>query len=127
MIVMSIAASRKSFRHRSECVASLKTARGDLLSFLFPMLLNGFRLLLVKQRNFVSGAALSFEYFIELGMDRLGVAVLRPLDNERHEPCRDGRRRVPIERRWVADEPNRDVQHHYTERHRVSSEHAEAR
>ena len=36
----------------------LKTTRGDPLSFLFPMLLNGFRLFLVKQRNFVSGAAL---------------------------------------------------------------------
>ncbi|MEZ0043487.1 hypothetical protein ABIA42_002366 [Bradyrhizobium sp. USDA 327] len=37
------------------------------------------------------------EQFVELSMDRLGVAVLGALDHQRHAPCRQGRERVPFE------------------------------
>ena len=46
---------------------------------------------------------------IELRVQRLRISVMRPLNDERHEPRREQRNAVPVERLPVKDKPEHAV------------------
>lgn len=68
--------------------------------------LDRFRFLLVQRRQFGSGVAADPQQFIELGMDCLGITMLGPLDQQRHQQCRDGGGAGPAEACGIKDQPS---------------------
>jgi hypothetical protein len=63
-------------------------------SNLLPLLLDPLGVFVIDLHQI--GAAAGLEQLVELGVSRLGVAVLGPLDHQRHAPCRQRRERVPF-------------------------------
>jgi hypothetical protein len=56
-----------------------------------------------------SSMCVSVEQLVELGLNRLSVAVLGPLDEQRHEPRGHCRHRMPVECLALEKEPRSAV------------------
>jgi hypothetical protein len=80
----------------------------------------------IESHQFVARFAMDPEQLIEFRMDSLGVSMLGPLDQERHEPGRQCSDCVPIERLSLEYEPQHRVQRHYRERQGSGCDNAEA-
>ena len=61
-------------------------------------LLNLFWFLLVETGDFVVGVSMSVQQFIKFGMDRLSISMFSALDEQSHQPCREGGKAVPLQR-----------------------------
>src|SRR5262249_13752362 len=79
--------------------------RSILLSRIFPVVFDLFWLLIVEMGECVARSILRPKKFIKLCMDRLGVTVLGPLDEERHAPSCERRCAMPVQRFGLEHEP----------------------
>src|SRR5262245_29722505 len=108
--------------HRRHPTAS--RAPRTLLLFA-PMPLDRFRFLLVNLRQLVARLPLRPQKLVQLRLNGLGIAMLRALDEKRHEPRRQGREPVPID---VPERgPGEAVERNDHEGKRLGGEGAEAR
>jgi hypothetical protein len=80
---------------------------------LFPECLHLLRLLVVQPPQFGAPLTVGTQEFIELGVYRLHVTVLRALDEKGHAERREGEDFVPVERCAVKDQPDCNIRHHY--------------
>ena len=77
-----------------------------LISIFLPqriiaMCFNFFRLLLILHRKGAIGFTHCAQKLIEFCVYRLGIAVLGALDEQCHDPCRNGGSPLPAKRLWV--------------------------
>ena len=70
---------------------------------------NVLRFLFINVSQRIARLCLGVQELIELGLDRLRIAVLSALDEKRHEPRCHGRDRVPIERLPFEQKPRQPV------------------
>ena len=89
-------------RNFTQSIMSRLSSTGNgVVCFDFAMLLNLFGLFLVERREFASGVVLHPQQFVEFGMNSLRVAMLGPLDEERHD-SRSRVSRSPANQRFSA-------------------------
>jgi len=86
---------------------------------MIAMCFNFFRLLLIEHRKVIIGFTHCAQKLIEFCVYRLGVAVFSALDEQRHDPCRNGGSALPAKRLWVENQPHGDVYGHNNERQRM--------
>ena len=94
-----------------------------LAVFIFAKALNLFRFAIVQPAKRIARFALDMQKFIKLRMDGLRVAMARPLDEKRHEPSREGRKSLQIQRAEIS--PAGGIKHQYPEGPRAREINAE--
>ena len=83
------------------------------------MCFNFFRLLLIEHRKVAIGFTHCAQKLIEFCVYRLGIAVLGALDEQRHDPCRNGGNALPVQGLWVKTQPHGHVYGNNNERQRM--------
>src|SRR5689334_23126031 len=116
--------ARGTCREQASCILLLvrppaiaETALSVAASLSLPQLLDllGFPFINLGER--VTCVLVCMQQFIELGVDRLRIAVLRSLDQQGHEPRGHRRNAVPIETFTIEQEPEHGVGRENRERH----------
>jgi hypothetical protein len=100
-------------------VFKLKFHRPPFTERIIAMGLNFFRLPLIKHRKVTIGFTHCAQKLIEFCVYRLGIAVFGPLDEQRHDPCRDGGGALPTKRPWIENQPHGHVYGHNNESERM--------
>jgi hypothetical protein len=90
--------SLKLARGHPFIISQVKNPATLIALLLLALPLDVLWLLSIESHQFVTCFAMDPEQLIEFRMDSLGVAMLGSLDQERHEPGRQGSDCVPIER-----------------------------
>lgn len=85
-----------------------------------------FRFLLIHCCQLGPGIAVDAQQFVELGVDRLCVAMLGALDQQRHEKRRDGGGAGPAETSGIEYQPSRGESADDKEGYRMRGHRAEA-
>src|SRR6187401_3604984 len=80
-----------------------------ILAHFLPAFLDFLGLLFIQAGEFVARFAHHMQHLVELGMDSLRVAVLRALNDQRHEPSRQRGTGVPLESFRCVQPPKRAV------------------
>ena len=97
-----------------------------VLAHVLPPALDLLRLFFVHFGNFVSSVAERMQYFVQLRVDGLCVAMLGALNHQRHGPgCQCGHR-VPFESFRLKNIPQGCVNKEYEKRQRAGNVNAEA-